>query len=145
MFALAVATAAVTAFVLVLVAVGIVVLAFVAGSGGSAELPPHDPGRPPHDDKPRWSPDDRRIAFLRNEDGTLRVAEVATGASHAVLDGLSPNDHHAWSPDGASLVATSRRDGVESPRCFGVYGCPELYVVSPGDGAKRRVTDNRMH
>ncbi len=62
------------------------------------------------DSAPRWSPDDRRIAFLSNRTGENRIwiMDVTGGEPWQVDTEHTPNSPAAWSPDGSALAYTAR-------------------------------------
>jgi Tol biopolymer transport system component len=106
-----------------------------SGSAGSSDGP--------GDANPVWAPGGERIAFLRSDSSELRVVNTRTGVQNVLLDGVHWSDEYSWSHDGRRIAVASRRDGVESPRCYGIGSCPELYVVSVAGSSTRRITDNR--
>jgi Tol biopolymer transport system component len=83
--------------------------------------------------RPRWSPDDTRIAFsARDPEGDagaigeseIFVLTVATGAVRRVTeDQVARNRHPTWSPDGESLLYSSERG------CATVGNCVDLFRV----------------
>jgi tricorn protease len=79
---------------------------------------------------PRWSGDDKRIAFADNT-GRLYVVDVA--AKHRIAVARDPADlpqDYRWSPDGRYLSYS-----LNEPNGFS-----GLYIWSVGDGQSRRVT-----
>ncbi|HEY4445567.1 MAG TPA: S9 family peptidase [Steroidobacteraceae bacterium] len=99
-----------------------------------------------NEDLPAWSPDGRRIAFIRTReqgadpDGRedIDVIESAIGATpRRIARPYAPNAQKlAWSPD-ATLIAYLQ--GIE-PR-FYAYMQDRLAVVPAGGGAPRALTD----
>ena len=88
---------------------------------------------------PSWSPDARRLAYLRftPEAGEIVVAPLEEGVERVVAKvspsryGLS-NRHLDWSPDGRFLAV----DDVESgSRAFGIF------LVTAATGEKKRLTE----
>jgi TolB protein len=77
--------------------------------------------------QPAWSPDGESIAFVSKRDGRLHIYVMnADGSDTRRLTGGPDEDSRpSWSPDGRRLAFA--RDG-------------ELYTVSSGGGAVRRVT-----
>ena len=77
--------------------------------------------------EPRWSPDGSRIAAVRWRRGGLTDV-VVLDSTGAVLRSLAParavNSAPAWTPDGATIVFSSDRDGV-----------PRLWTVAADDAA----------
>jgi Tol biopolymer transport system component len=68
----------------------------------------------PRDTAPRWSPDGRRLAFLRagEKDGKpeppqIHLIERAGGEARAVTDLPHGASAPAWSPDGRTLAFTA--------------------------------------
>jgi Tol biopolymer transport system component/predicted Ser/Thr protein kinase len=89
---------------------------------------------PARDVMPRWSPDGRRIAFVRfppgADDGRIHVMS-ALGGPPSKLSDLSTIDQVAWSPDGRVVAAVRVEragDNISSA----------LYVI-PTDGGDPRV------
>jgi eukaryotic-like serine/threonine-protein kinase len=82
---------------------------------------------------PAWSPDDRWIAFLRRQQGTVAIVLVppigGTERTLAELTGLS--SRLSWTPDGRWLAFNLR----ESPT-----GPWNLWAVSVETGERRRLT-----
>jgi dipeptidyl aminopeptidase/acylaminoacyl peptidase len=68
---------------------------------------------------PQWSPDGRRLAFVR--DGAIRMVEIDGSRETAVTEHPAGNTQPRWSPDGRQIAFLSRRRGwsqvwlVEAP------------------------------
>jgi dipeptidyl aminopeptidase/acylaminoacyl peptidase len=58
---------------------------------------------------PQWSPDGRRLAFVR--DGAIRVVEADGSRETVVTEHPAGNSRPRWSPDGRRLAFLSRRRG----------------------------------
>jgi len=99
-----------------------------------------------NEDLPTWSPDGRRIAFIRtreqgaDQDGRedIAVADPKAGAApRTIVRPFAPNTQKlAWSPDG-TLIAYLQ--GLE-PK-FNAYMQDRLAVVPTGGGAPRPLSD----
>jgi dipeptidyl aminopeptidase/acylaminoacyl peptidase len=99
-----------------------------------------------NEDLPAWSPDGRRIAFIRtlekgsDPDGRsdLDVIDATSGAApHRIARPFAPNRQKlAWSPDGLLIAYL---EGLE-PR-FNAYMQDRLFVVAAAGGAARPLTD----
>ena len=90
---------------------------------------------------PDWSPDGRRVAFVRDTTDTLEVREevepalyvltVADGAVRRLATGFRENGQPKWSPDGDAIAFNcSKGRGAESDVC----------VVPAAGGATRNLT-----
>ena len=66
---------------------------------------------PGYDYQPDWSPDGRRIVYAsyRNDAIELRLLDVVSGTSRALLADSAVNLEPRWSPDGRRLAFTSTR------------------------------------
>jgi Tol biopolymer transport system component len=130
---------------------------FVAPSGGGV---PVDLGEGSYEESPQWSPDSRRIAYMRTV-GIQNRVYVATLSGAASAD-LGPGVPAGWAPDG-SAVAVRRNEGTyavnpdtSDERRLGpsgelspdwrwiAYGTPlpetaDLWIVSTAGGAPRRL------
>ena len=92
----------------------------VAATGGE----PRQLTRGGSDQRPRWSPDGRKLAFLSSRDGTPQVYWLALdGGEPARLTSLSTAaDNELWSPDGkwvafvSSVYPDCRDDACNSTR-----------------------------
>lgn len=86
---------------------------------------------PAVDKSPAWSPDGRRIAFVRNRapNGEILVMSAAGGPEQSVTTTMGTS--LTWSPDGRTLVFIDRaaEEDVHS-----------LFMVPASGGVKRRVT-----
>jgi len=92
----------------------------VAASGGDARQLTHDGAS----ERPRWSPDGKRIAILSSHEGTAQVFSIpAEGGEAARITTLSTGaDNELWSPDGkwiafvSSVYPDCRDDACNSAR-----------------------------
>ena len=111
----------------------------VDGTGARAVTDGTDGG----DGEPAWSPDGRKLAFVRGRAGERRDLYLldfdAGGAPRLVLEGKDAAPRHvgapAWSPDGAWLVFSADRGEGEGTG---------LWIVAPdGSGLKRLTRPGR--
>jgi TolB protein len=79
---------------------------------------------------PAWSPDGRRIAFVRVADAAIYVLNVDGSGQHRLV---SASSSPAWSPDG-------RRIAFVRPR--GNFKYSEIWVVNADGTQRRRLTRN---
>jgi len=91
------------------------------------------PGAGPASD-PAWSPDGRKIAFVRLNAGPDRSPVYVVNADGSGLRNLTPKPvgvyaNPAWSPDGRKIAFVSERDGNS-----------EVYVMNANGGGQRRLT-----
>jgi TolB protein len=80
---------------------------------------------------PRFSPDDRRVAFAAESGGAVNiyVMDLANHAMKRLTDGLSIDTSPSFSPDGGQIVFNSDRGGT-----------PELYVMNAEGAGARRIS-----
>jgi TolB protein len=81
------------------------------------------------DEMPAWSPNGKRIAFLRSGVGLAVMGADGRDVRILVRDGLGVTSSPSWSPDGKQIVFV--REG-------------ELWVVGPGGGGLRRLTTTEL-
>ncbi len=90
-------------------------------------------------ESPRFSPDGKEIAFLtvRSDfvhdryDATLRVLDVATGKSRALVRGMRGLGMPRWSPDGRTLAFIATAGGRPS----------QIYTVPAAGGTPTQLSD----
>jgi dipeptidyl aminopeptidase/acylaminoacyl peptidase len=131
-------------------------IVYASNRDGNWEIYRLDPGAaapvrltssPADDAEPAWSPDHRRIAFVRSgADGKGDVYTMAADGSGETRLTDDPNDDRmpAWSPDGRRIAFTSDRLGEQSGGIR--YGAdqtpqrtPELWVMDADGRAPRRL------
>jgi Tol biopolymer transport system component len=93
------------------------------------------PGHGPASD-PAWSPDGRKLSFVRLDTGRARSPVYVVNADGSGLRNLTPKPvgtyaAPAWSPDGQKLAFVSDRDGN-----------PEIYVMNANGSGQRNLTRN---
>jgi Tol biopolymer transport system component len=102
-------------------------------------------------ERPRWSPDGRRIAFVLSGKGVVRVLDLRTGTVRTVFDEDSPYGQeygltHAWSPDGRwlAVMRAVEDDCVDDPTVeFCLHA--ELWIVSSTGAPRERVYTGPDH
>lgn len=79
---------------------------------------------------PSWSPSGRKLAFVASDDGSLRVADVATGQVRVLADGKADrvwrapdllDNRPVWRPDESAVIASSVVGAVHN----------DLFVTGP--------------
>ena len=99
------------------------VVRITAGQGGGAT--------------PAWSPDGRRIAFVRLVGGVNRIyivnADGVTSLHSLTSAAVCDCEHPAWSRDGTQMAFVGPKGTVRG-----------IYVVSAAGGTPRRVTTNGL-
>ncbi|NNM31705.1 MAG: hypothetical protein HKO53_01480, partial [Gemmatimonadetes bacterium] len=86
---------------------------------------------------PRWSPDGRRVAAVRWEEGAYMdvvVIDAASKAVTALTRDRALDTNPAWSPDGNTVIWASDRSGISN-----LYGVALTPAGSPG--AVRQITN----
>jgi TolB protein len=83
---------------------------------------------------PSWSPDRRRVAYARNENGTdanIYVADSESGATHVVVASPQTEGGPDWSSDGDWLAfeRSTEEGGVD------------IFVAHPDGSGERRLTN----
>ncbi len=86
----------------------------------------------PMDSRPAWSPDQRHLAFVRDDgrETWIVVIELATGAERIVAEDKGIELDPAFSPDGRTIYYSSA-----------VAGDLDIWRVDLGTGAKTRITE----
>lgn len=99
--------------------------------GGDRALPPSLSRWPASIERPRFSPDGRRIAFSSMVDGVsdLYVVDSATDDVKRLTNTPHQDRRPAWSPDGSRIVFQSDREGGQS-----------LWTLDLSDLSVRRLT-----
>lgn len=109
------------------------------------------------DTDPAWSPDGRRVAFLR--DGQVHLLPADGGDAERVTDLPLGAGAPVWSPDGDRLAFAAPVDPTDGKGPLvatrvdfqadgaGMYGAVrhQLHVLDVATGACRQVTDGREH
>ena len=87
----------------------------------------------PVDDRPKWSPDGKKIVFYTDRDGNNEIYVMdADGSNQQRLTTNESSDYAPrWSPDGKKIVFTSERDGN-----------PEIYLMDATGSNQKRLTFN---
>jgi Tol biopolymer transport system component/DNA-binding winged helix-turn-helix (wHTH) protein len=86
--------------------------------------------------QPGWSPDGRSLAYAASAFGSADIFVRATAGGDPLRRTFDPADdlHPRWSPDGRYIAFLSDRGTGAS-----------VYVVSPYEGAERKVAETRLH
>ncbi len=101
------------------------------------------------DSSPSWSPDGNRIAFDSNREGRFNweiyVIDTDGRNLQRLTNNPDPNGHPddrfpSWSPDGAHIVFSARREEHVENKFAVTY---EIYVMDVGGGNQQRLTNNR--
>ena len=104
---------------------------------------------PDNDGSPSWSPDGKRIAFDSNRDGRFNWEIYVMDTDGGNLQNLTnnpdndgwPDDRYpSWSPDGAHIVFSARREEHVENKFAITY---EIYVMEVDGGNQQRLTNNR--
>src|SRR5262245_49377775 len=87
---------------------------------------------------PRWSPEDRRVAFLDFHADALRILDLRTNRVRTIIGG-DATDAYSWSPDGRWLAVALSREiegcGSWDGPCYDL----EIWIVNAADGRSRRI------
>lgn len=81
---------------------------------------------------PKWSPDGKSIAYSLKDSrrGTsIRIYDIASRSSKALIEDEYDNLSPAWSPDAASVIYSSDKTGVYN-----------LYAIPASGGAPKQIT-----
>ena len=95
--------------------------------------------------KPRWSPDGRRIAFL-DATGSHQARLCVVAVSSGKVKRLTKREifgEIAWSPDGKTLAYFRLKEGKKSSHYPEWQG--DVYVISASGGAPKRITHTLEH
>ena len=102
-----------------------------------------------YDNSPSWSPDGKQIAFDSNREGRFNWEIYVMDAEGGNLQRLTnnpdddghPDDRYpSWSPDGAHIVFTARREEHVENKFAVTY---EIYVMDVDGSNQQRLTNNR--
>ena len=90
----------------------------IAGTSGESAARPLTSGK--HDLSPRWSPDDKWLAFVRPDEKDtpqIWVLPIGGGEAHALTDLPKGAGSPAWSPDGKwiAFTSTTTADDLKKP------------------------------
>lgn len=95
-------------------------------------LPPLVPGWF-ESERPCWSPDGRRLAFVcwRDDNADIFLANADGSGLRNLTDSWAEEFDPAWSPDGSHIVCVSRRDGQT-----------DLSLIDIETGRQQKLTDD---
>ncbi len=102
-----------------------------------------------YDNSPSWSPDGKQIAFDSDREGRFNWEIYVMDTDGGNLQRLTnnpdddghPDDRYpSWSPDGAHIVFTARREEHVENKFAVTY---EIYVMDVDGGNQQRLTNNR--
>ena len=97
---------------------------------------------PGFDHSPAWSPDGRKLAFVRTRGGNSEVYVMnanGSGQRNLTRDPAFDGDP-AWSPDGRSIAYRSRRDGNRSGRARFAARAADIYIMKADGSGQRNLT-----
>lgn len=99
---------------------------------------------------PRWSPDERRIAYvaydMRDGIGTANIwlLDLQENTSRPLTDDGWMNDHPSWSPDGRQVAFTSQRDqSFWRKRGGNALPTNDIFVLDIESARLRNLTQSR--
>jgi Tol biopolymer transport system component len=89
------------------------------------------------DPDPEWSPDGRKIVFVRGRKGNADIFTIRRDGmhEHRLTRALGDDVDPAWSPSGPKILFTSRRDGNKNIYVMRADGSHERALVK-GPGAQ---------
>jgi dipeptidyl aminopeptidase/acylaminoacyl peptidase len=95
--------------------------------------------------RPRWSPDSKRLAFLK--EGQVSVKDIPAGGIKVVTHSATPVNSYVWSPDGRQIAYLANDPSKpEDPIVAGqIHWYSRLYLQPVSGGDPKLITKANRH